>query len=594
MERFLYKISTGKVVDSMFMPSPLPTYVETKLYYPLSAGVTYYFTMYVGCLWLSTANSGTFGTFHRRAPYVLGNLGVLFSNNKVKDFNTFLLHATPQIHLTSWPLPPPDTFGYTRIKASYTAVGGEQYMTIGNFDWYAQLNPIAYLRDTVHYGTYNRVTDSLVVLNDTYGFNICLDDISLVRDTTQPMISLSEFSLGPDTTVCSGATIGGQPYFLSYLWNTGDTTRFLHVTQSGQYWCRVDFGCNTYTDTINVTIKSPPPPFHIPDTALCAGRPYLARAPKGYATYAWSNGAGADSTYFYYPGHLWSRITDYCGQSYTDSFRLVNTPSTVPGININTHPPIVLCDGTPTRFVTNITGGGYQPGYQWYKNGVLLAGETDSTYLDSTLVNGDTLVVALHSNAGCPVTQPTFSNHAGVTVYPNLPTAVSIQATPDSTTGGPVTFRAQPTNGGPNPRYQWFRNSLAVAFDTSDTYVVNDLQEGDFVSVMLESREHCPAPALSFSRELIVRHGRLTLGVGTRPQPRAVRVYPNPVTGQVIIEGAEGAKAMLLNSVGQELLRIHISNMQQRVDMSALPAGLYLLQLRGSEGWRQGYKLMKE
>ncbi|MBS1614831.1 MAG: T9SS type A sorting domain-containing protein [Bacteroidetes bacterium] len=562
---------------------------------PLSAGKTYYFSMYVGCTPVSGTkkiNMGHIGN-RNRGPMVLGNIGVYFSQNRLRDFNNFYIPSvTPQIRFKTWPLPPADTFGYTHLTATYTASGGEQFMTIGNFDPYSQFKPLAFPPDSFYTGTIGHVSDTFEA-RYSWPFNEFLDDISLVRDTTQPMISLSEFSLGPDTTVCSGATIGGQPYFLSYLWNTGDTTRFIHVTQSGQYWCRVDFGCSTYTDTINVSIQPPPPPFHIPDTALCKGRPYIARAPKGYAAYAWSNGSGADSAYFYYPGRLWSRITDVCGQSYTDSFRLVNTPSTIPGININTHPPIVLCDGTPTRFVTNITGGGYQPGYQWYKNGVLLAGATDSTYLDSALVNGDTLVVALHSNAGCPVTQPTFSNHAGVTVYPNLPTAVSIQATPDSLTGGPIRFRALATNGGPNPRYQWFRNSLAVAFDTSDTYIVNDLHEGEFVSVMLESRAHCPVPALSFSRELIVRHGRLTLGAGTALQ-KAVRVYPNPVSGQVIIEGAAGAEALLLNSVGQEVLRIHISNEQQRVEMSVLPAGLYLLQLRSGDGWRQGYKLMKE
>lgn len=421
---------------------------------------------------------------------------------------------------------------------------------------------------------------------------IFLDDISLVADTTQPMISLSEFSLGPDTTVCSGATIGGQPYFLSYLWNTGDTTRFIHVTQSGSYWCRVDFGCSTYTDTINVSIKPPPPPFHIPDTALCYGRPYIGHAPKGYTRYDWSNGTTADSALFYRQGKHWVRITDVCSQSYTDSFRLVNTANTIPRININTHPPIVLCSGTPIRFVTNITGGGYQPDYQWYKNGILLPGETDSTYRDSALVNGDTLMVALYSKAGCPVTQPTFSNHAGVTVYPNLPASVGLIATPDSITGGPVAFKALPVNGGPNPHYQWFRNTLAVGFDTSDTYIANDLREGEFVSVMMESRERCPQPALSWSQELIVRNGKLSLGVASLQ--RHIRVYPNPAREQVIIEGASGWQAVLRDAVGRTYRTCSISSGFQHLDIAGLPSGVYLLELRDGPGQRTVYRVVKQ
>lgn len=592
--KFIYQISTGKIIDSSFAVYDARAYAQIKLYRSLSAGVAYHFTMYVGCLWLSTQSSGTFGIFPRNQPYVLGNIGVLFSNDKVTNYNSYRLYATPQIRYSQWALPPADRFGYTKLTGTYTAQGGEEYMTIGNFDYVAQFNPMGFVPDTIRYpNNVNVASDSLVGdYYHNYGYNICIDDISLVRDTTQPMISLSEFSLGPDTTVCYGTRIGGQPYFLSYLWNTGDTTRFLHVTQTGQYWCRVDFGCSTYTDTINVTIKPPPPPFHIPDTALCKGKPYLARAPKGYTGYAWSNGSSADSTYFYYPGQLWSRITDECGLSYTDSFRLVNTPSTIPGININTHPPIVLCEGTPTRFVTNIVGGGYQPDYQWYKNGILLPGETDSTYLDSTLANGDTLMVALYSKAGCPVTQPTFSNHAGVTVYPNLPASVSISASPDSLTGGPVTFTALPVNGGPNPRYQWYRNTMAIGFDTTNTYIAYDLREGDFVSVMMESREHCPVPPLSYSGELVVRHGRLTLGISSRQQQ--MRVYPNPVSGQLIIEGAAGAELLLSDGLGRAVLRFRIGSAKQTADLSALPAGIYILRLRKADGSQAFFKLAKE
>jgi hypothetical protein len=120
---FVYRISTGQVVDSSGITSPRYTYAQTKLYRALSAGVTYNFTMYVGCLWLSTQSSGTFGPVPRHQPYVLGNIGVLFSSNAVRDygFYTFRLYATPQIRYTQWPLPPPDTFGYTKLTGTYTA-----------------------------------------------------------------------------------------------------------------------------------------------------------------------------------------------------------------------------------------------------------------------------------------------------------------------------------------------------------------------------------------------------------------------------------------------------------------------------------------
>src|SRR5690606_17509868 len=119
-----------------------------------------------------------------------------------------------------------------------------------------------------------------------------ITDISLVSDSTLPTISLDEFSLGPDTVVCPNTplTVGGQSHFLHYWWSTGDTTWQIQVTQPGTYWCTVDYGCGTYTDTIHILPPTPPAPFNLPDTALCAGRPYTAHAPEGYARYLWSSG----------------------------------------------------------------------------------------------------------------------------------------------------------------------------------------------------------------------------------------------------------------------------------------------------------------
>jgi len=72
-----------------------------------------------------------------------------------------------------------------------------------------------------------------------------------------------------------------------------------------------------------------------------------------------------------------------------------------------------------------------------------------------------------------------------------------------------------------------------------------------------------------------------------------VKVYPNPAADVLAIEGAAGAHFSIANSLGQILLegRIHSGNAQ--VDVSALPAGLYLLRLTDANGNRGVMQLMK-
>jgi hypothetical protein len=255
---------------------------------------------------------------------------------------------------------------------------------------------------------------------------------------------------------------------------------------------------------------------------------------------------------------------------------------TVPGININSFPPIVLCDGTPTQFVSNIVSGGKTPTYQWFKNGVLIPGATASTYTDSLLVNADTLTVALYSSDDCPVTQPTISNHVGVTVYPNLPTAVSITASPDSiANGAPITFTATPVNGGLKPSYIWYLNTIPVPFDTTDTWTAYGLKNGDVVSVRMESSEHCPAPLNAWSAPLMMHS--YTTSVTMVANQNGMKVYPNPVNDYLTIEfnkAINDGKLIITDALGRTVFSAKLNGVKSSYDLSGLAVGVYVYRIR--------------
>lgn len=76
------------------------------------------------------------------------------------------------------------------------------------------------------------------------------DSISVVFDQTIPT-----FELGPDTIVCLNTfiTIGAQPSNAdNFIWNTGESTPFIDVTETATYQLTASNQCGIYTDTVYV------------------------------------------------------------------------------------------------------------------------------------------------------------------------------------------------------------------------------------------------------------------------------------------------------------------------------------------------------
>lgn len=98
--------------------SDLRKYISVKLDTTLIAGVKYCITYY-----LNLSDSSGFG---------VSSIGVLFSKDSVKGTNGKNLPYTPQI-LNSASNFITDKVNWIKISGEYTSVGGEQFITIGNF-----------------------------------------------------------------------------------------------------------------------------------------------------------------------------------------------------------------------------------------------------------------------------------------------------------------------------------------------------------------------------------------------------------------------------------------------------------------------------
>jgi len=93
-------------------------YLEVKLSSPLQAGITYYISF-----WVSLADSSNYAT---------DDIQLHLSNDTIKNDTSYLLIASSQISNASGNFIT-DKLNWTQIKGEYIALGGEEFITIGNF-----------------------------------------------------------------------------------------------------------------------------------------------------------------------------------------------------------------------------------------------------------------------------------------------------------------------------------------------------------------------------------------------------------------------------------------------------------------------------
>lgn len=100
---------------------------------------------------------------------------------------------------------------------------------------------------------------------------------------------------------------------------------------------------------------------------LCSGDSLLVRAPRGFASYQWSNGATTDSIYVRAAGTYNVRVTNLAGCA-TTSANLIVTQTVRPG-----QPVLTL---TGNNITSSIPGGTTGVNYRWFRNGVQQTGRT--------------------------------------------------------------------------------------------------------------------------------------------------------------------------------------------------------------------------
>ncbi len=134
-------------------------YIHQQLSSPLFGGTIYCISFFV--------------SRSERSTYAVKNIEVYFSNSLPSMPNGYYIVATPQI--TKQNIFINDTVNWTQIQGCFTAIGGEQYMTIGNFNsnsntdtlFIGTNNPIPFYGDFSYY----YIDDITLIDQSTVGVN---------------------------------------------------------------------------------------------------------------------------------------------------------------------------------------------------------------------------------------------------------------------------------------------------------------------------------------------------------------------------------------------------------------------------------------
>lgn len=102
----------------------------------------------------------------------------------------------------------------------------------------------------------------------------------------------------------------------------------------------------------------------------------------------------------------------------------------------------------------------------------------------------------------------------------------------------------------------------------------------------------CPQPPTATSNLIKVT---ILTGVNDLNEKDKIKVYPNPVMNELIIDGAErGTVVQLFDAIGRNIYTDVINNGKQIIQTSGFPPGTYMLHLSDKQGRRSSYKLLKD
>lgn len=287
--------------DPRVLKSDNRSYLISRLKQPLVENHTYFFRMYVRCI------------FNNLEGFCMANgQGVAFSKTlpqQMDDQGRIALTAAIQSEKMV------DTF-WREVSGCFRAKGGEEYAVLGNF----KTKDSTIIKRLAAPKTVDPTINPNFVNNILIGSYI-VDDVELI-----PL----SINVPNDTTICEGESLVldmKNNLQATYNWQDGTTTPQYKVTKSGVYKVIMDYTIDNshckVEQAIRVNVLPKVKPTQSFDTTLCLNQTVLLKVGTGRKddVFRWQDNSAHDTFRVTKDGVYLAEITNSCG-TYRESYKV--------------------------------------------------------------------------------------------------------------------------------------------------------------------------------------------------------------------------------------------------------------------------------
>lgn len=345
-------------------------------------------------------------------------------------------------------------------------------------------------------------------------------------------------------------------------------------------------GCSIRDTVYGSVYPIPAKPLSIANTPVCVGQDLKLNVSNPQSgTYSWTGVSGYSASVVNpvrtgattaMAGKYYVMVTANGCTSDKDSVTVVVNPA--PVINMYPSPKDSICQGATVTFISSTANAGTSFQRFWYKNNTAIGGAAAANYSTTTTADNDEYYVTLVATGVCADPYTDTSNKITMRVFPWLPASVSITANPSTTVPGGtmINFTATPVNGGNSPTYQWTRNANPVVGALSSIWGASTLSNKDEICVNMTSSYLCPNPKTAKSN--CIKVSIETTGISGITGNSAIKVYPNPATDVLNIDGVKASCNIRLYDIsGRLLLQQTAFTNQTLINIGSFASGIYQL-----------------
>lgn len=398
----------------------------------------------------------------------------------------------------------------------------------------------------------------------------CSDSASI----TVGVLPLPPIDGGADDTVCVGEpfslTATGAPFYQwmsagQFLGNNPTITDTIAVNTLYEVTGVSNDGCSAI-DSVLVTALALPNVIASPNTAICSGA-FTNIAVTGNAqTYVWNQGLGTGMAWSVIPSATTTYSvtgTDANGCSATDSVTVTVNPAMI----ADAGPDIDICEGDSTTLMGIGFGGQGTFSFLWQPGNFAGALYTVSPSQTTTFA-----LTAIDAN-GCSGTDSVTVNYHPnpVALFSSTSTGLTTLFT-DMSTGNITSWQWDFGDGNSStmqsPAHTYaMGGNYTVTLTVTTIWGCSGVPDTNTVSVLVANDE-----PFAFENEMAV--------------------YPNPTQGKVHLKVNQGeiiARIKISDMTGKAFSLIEgEGGVEQILDLSLLPAGLYLVEVETDKGMKIG------